>query len=379
MSSICVVKPRDLVLDGFNADSLMRKVRFWDRRRLVCMSKTLFAVKVPSFIFGIIFPGQTRPRIVLPMMKSKPLFFCLLAGAASLLPIAAQPAPTNNHVDGVATLGGKEDESDAGGPVRVDVVTDMTDAGKKIAPPDSDHPVYYLPMPIGYKEFGYSAHFQRTPPSADEVEHMLGVALAQQNFQLMSHEHHPSIVLNFWWGYMAPPERDHLAFEGASPTTTGSAAITSSTSPIGNAESALAAASHDQMLDLVAGESFGDEGNPLDPRKQEVNGMLLDPRYYIMVSAYDFNSWLENYKESRSGRPVVTKPILLWKAHISTELWGHYFDQVAQTLINAGAPWFGRQTHGPKVGTIPMVPTGRVILGTPEVKEYGSNSAAPGK
>ena len=312
-------------------------------------------------------------------MKPKILLFGLVSGVLPFLCANAQPAAANNHVEGVPVIGGAIDESDASGAARVDVVVDLTDAGKKIAPPSPDRPVYYLPMPVGYKEFGYSPHFQRPPPPADEVERMLGIALAQQNYQLMSHEHHPSIVLNFWWGYMAPPERDHLAFEGASPTTTGSAAITSSTSPIGNAESAVSDASYQQMQELVAGESFGDEGNPLDPRKQEVKQMLRDPRYYIMVSAYDFDSWLKNFKEVKNHQPVADQPVLLWKAHISTELWGHYFDQVAQTLINAGAPWFGRQTQGPQLGTVPLIPIGHVILGTPEVKEYGTKSAAPGK
>jgi hypothetical protein len=105
--------------------------------------------------------------------------------------------------------------------------------------------------------------------------------------------------------------------------------------------------------------------------------MVNQPRYYIYVAAFDFDSWLKNYKEMKSGEknPADT-PILLWRAHVSCELWGHYFDQVAQALITSGAPWFGRETKRPEVGTSPLVPIGRVIVGAPVVKSFQTKPAA---
>jgi len=311
-------------------------------------------------------------------MKLKTLLLCLISGSLPLLPASAQ-SDNGNHAEGVAVLGGAHDESDAGGSVRVDVVVDMSDAGKKVVPASPEHPVYYVPMPIGYKEFGYAPHFQRPPPTADQVERMLGIALHQQGYEIMTHLNHPTQVLYFWWGYMAPPQSSSTAYQQVQPTSTGAAAITSSTSPIGGAESAVGDASDTQMRQLVGGDTFGFETNPTDPRKQQVLQMIREPRYYILVSSFEFNSWLRNLKETKNGDAVVEQPILLWRAHISTELWGHYFDQVAQTLVTAGAPWFGRETKTPQVNTTPLVPMGRVILGTPEVTGFGGQGTAPGK
>ena len=103
---------------------------------------------------------------------------------------------------------GEDDGSDRSGAVRVDVVVDMTEAGHKIAHPTPDKPAFYLPLSVGYKEFGYAHHFQRPPPNAWDVEHALAKALYGQGYQLMTKTGHPSLVLVFWWGYMAPEEDD---------------------------------------------------------------------------------------------------------------------------------------------------------------------------
>ena len=55
------------------------------------------------------------------------------------------------------------DESDTSGQIRVDVVVDMTEAGHKIVHPTADKPAYYLPLSVGYKEFGYAHHFIGAP------------------------------------------------------------------------------------------------------------------------------------------------------------------------------------------------------------------------
>jgi len=309
--------------------------------------------------------------------RFKTLLLCLISGALPLLSANGQPV-ANNHAEGVATIGGAADESDQGGEVSVDVVVDMSPAGKKVEPATPDHPVYYLPMPVGYKEFGYSPHFQRPPPTADQVERMLGIALHQQGYEVMSHLNHPTQVLYFWWGYMAPPQEESTEYAQVKPSAAGGGATMGGfTSPIGGAEAAVGDASDTQMRQLVGGDTFGFETNPTDPRKQQVLEMIREPRYYILVSAFDFDSWLKNLKETKAGGPVADQPVLLWRAHISTALWGHYFDQVAQTLVTAGAPWFGRETPGPQVGTAPLAPMGRVILGTPEVRDYAGRSAAP--
>src|SRR5665213_2214610 len=88
--------------------------------------------------------------------------------------------------------------------IRVDVVVDLTDAGKKIARPTPARPVYYLPLTVGYREEGAFVSGQKLPPATAEVQHLLAEALAQQGYFVMARASAPSIVLVFWWGYLAP-------------------------------------------------------------------------------------------------------------------------------------------------------------------------------
>ena len=77
------------------------------------------------------------------------------------------------------------------------------------------------------------------------------------------------------------------------------------------------------------------------------------PRYYLLVSAFDYNEWLRH------------NSVLLWRAHVSCPVWHHYLDQVLPTLIATGAPMFGRETKVPLLTTTPNL--GRVELGEPVV------------
>ncbi len=87
--------------------------------------------------------------------------------------------------------------------------------------------------------------------------------------------------------------------------------------------------------------------------------------YYVIVSAFDFRDALQH------------KATLLWRAHISTTIWGRYFDQVLPTMVMTAAPLLGRETLRPEVASAPVVPMGHVIVGTPALKSDAPASAAP--
>ena len=276
-----------------------------------------------------------------------------------------------------ASVDGSE-ESDATDKVRVVVVVDMTKEGRKVAPPTPEKPTYYLPISVGYKNFGAAHHFQRPLPDSWEIAHEIAKALYNQNYVLMTKQGHPSQVLYFWWGYMAPEDvavgRDegNLAKPGAIPSSGGplwgpgqGRAQGNGYSITGPGDNAVVPAfslgtqnlDERQMLSLVAGNTVDDHQKYPDPRLDEVVQMTTAPRYYVMISAFDFQAWKQH------------KAVLLWRAHISTEMWGRYFDQVASSLINAAAPFFGRETTVPQFVAATALPIGRVIVGTPEVRK----------
>jgi len=84
--------------------------------------------------------------------------------------------------------------------------------------------------------------------------------------------------------------------------------------------------------------------------------MAKRARYYVLISAFDFDGWRKH------------KPTLLWRAHISTDLEGHDFDQVVSALITTAAPMLGKDTNGPQLIGATTAPLGRVEVGVPVVK-----------
>jgi len=242
---------------------------------------------------------------------------------------------------GVVRANASEDVSDQSDTVDVNVVIDMTDAGRKVPPPTPEQPVYYLPLPEGFQKVGYAPFFQRPPPTALEVEQFIEKEFAAQGYRVMVHGSHPTLALDLVWGYM----------DGA-------------TIPPG------------WMHDLIYGH-LGTHG-PWDTHTSLPDGKPMDyrlsdnlkqlgkyGRYYVIVSAFDFQDWLHH------------KATLLWRAHISTIIWGHYFDQVLPIMVTTAAPMLGRETSRPQSVSVPFVPTGRVVVGVPYVKTDAVQPVAP--
>ena len=283
---------------------------------------------------------------------------------------------------GVALLLGPAIRAAGDSDIMVDVVVDMTDAGAKLAHPTPATPAYYLPLPVGYKPMGAVLADQKIPPPTQEVEHMMAVALAQQGYLVMTKNNRPSLVLTLWWGYMAPEINSTATSAGRSSTNN---AINLTKLPmfggangIGGMDNAMAAAlvgqmptdqmfNQDQMMSLVAGgtDSYQYSFQNTGLIYEQVRTLARSPRHYLMVSAFDFKDWLHH------------KSTLLWRAHISTELWGHSLEEVLPTMITTGAEMFGRETNRPRLIHAPLGPVGRVTLGTPEVKDYPNASDAP--
>ena len=259
--------------------------------------------------------------------------------------------------------------------LRVDVVVDMTDAGKKIARPTPDNPAYYLPLTVGYKEVGAYVPDQKPPPPKIEVEDLLNKALSLQGYRVMTKESRPSLVLVFWWGHMAPeiisteagaPESHTNSFNAGN-VGDGAAFDSSDPRKLIAGFSTVASANESEMVSLVAGNARDyqyatDKPNPV---LQQILTMEKAPRHYLIVSAFDFRDWLHH------------RSTLLWQAHVSTELSGVSLDKALPRLIATAAPLFGRETTAPRLIGVPMVPTGHVHLGAPVVKGFPAVNVPP--
>jgi len=156
----------------------------------------------------------------------------------------------------------------------------------------------------------------------------------------MVHGSHPSLALDLVWGYM----------EGTTPTGWA----------------------HELLYGHLGAHGPWDphtsipDGKPMDYRVSDNLKQMHGGRYFVIVSAFDFQDWLHH------------KATLLWQAHISTEIWGHYFDQVLPAMVTTAAPLLGRETTRPQLVAMPAVPDGHVIIGQPYVRSVPDAPASAG-
>jgi hypothetical protein len=215
-----------------------------------------------------------------------------------------------------------------------------------------------------------------------EVQRLIAKALADQGYLLATKISPPSLLFMFWWGYKAP------VMQGA--TNGGAAELGSqNTGAIGGplfakvgpqlgineaAQSGVLPTNvmnnEYEMEDLVFGSNYDRNTNEFVPtlRMQALKDESRIARYYVTVSALDY-----------AAATQQKKAVVLWTAHMSTDLYGHTLDQVLPSLIAAGAGMFGKDTHGAlwPLPTVPLVPMGRVVVGAPYVKTDLSQPPAP--
>jgi len=217
-------------------------------------------------------------------------------------------------------------------PPQVIVVGDVTEMGKQLAPPDTQHPIYYFPLVVGYKEMGAVIAGEKVPEK-NIVVRTLAKELAKQHYLVMNEQHPPEQVLVFWWGSMNPEIQD---FGSSDP-------------------SEQVFFNEREMLALVGAY----KASGIAPWKsQDLAVAARDDRYFVILMAYDFAAARQHQKK------------LLWMAKMSTESVGTSLPDVIPALVASGGPAFGRDTPPSWVDSDKSLKQGQVILAPIEVKEY---------
>ncbi|HXC01667.1 MAG TPA: hypothetical protein VNU49_03375 [Opitutaceae bacterium] len=212
----------------------------------------------------------------------------------------------------------------------INVNTVMSEAGKKLAHPTTDHPVYYYPYVVGYWDVGLPLPVNK--PSEDYLDHLIAEALASQGY-LVTHvdgtklNPPPSLLLIFRWGNISPTsdrtQRKELRLVGATDS------------------------------DMVQ--------DTLD--KIDLWGSADDNRYYVIIAACDFATFYTQHKMQ-----------LLWVSQMSIPRQELDMKDVVAPLIKTATPFLGRETTKPLM--VEIVPPGNVKAGTPVLKGYITPSAA---
>lgn len=227
----------------------------------------------------------------------------------------------------------------------VNVVVDMTDEGKKVAPPTKEKPVFYYPVLAGYREEGALVAGEKSPPP-NPVAHLLAKALAAQHYFVVGPKTPaPTLLLVFHWGYMNPQIDENPDPDNPQKTFWNER----------------------EMLALVAGNTVKNVGS-FGRERDDILQAARDDRYFVIVSAYDF------------AAATQKKKTLLWRAKMSTPSNRVSLAEVIPSMITAGGPRFGRETKLPESVTAAIAKEGKVEIGTPTVvKDPASPPAPPAK
>ncbi|MSU68365.1 MAG: hypothetical protein CK548_08750 [Opitutia bacterium] len=222
----------------------------------------------------------------------------------------------------------------------VNVVVDMTEAGRKISPPTKEKPAFYYPVLAGYRESGSLVAGEKSPPPTP-VAKLLAKALAAQHYYVMGTKTPaPTLILVFHWGYMNPQIDDTGDDENPQQIFWN----------------------QKEMLALVAGNTVKNVG-AFGSDREDILQNMRDDRYFVIVSAYDFDAAKEK------------KKVLLWQAKMSTPSNRVSLAEVIPSMITAGGPRFGRETKLPESVTAPLAKEGKVEVGTPVVVPDGPDKA----
>jgi hypothetical protein len=231
----------------------------------------------------------------------------------------------------------------------INIVADLTDAGRQVARPSRDHPVYFVPVVVGFQEGGDLHAGDKSPPPKSAVLLKLTQALAAQGYlSVGAKTPEPSLLLTFSWGALNPAtEYSQVEVPSLDPDQ---APTTTEVKSVANAP---------VMAALVAGNTRRNlpqvPAHMTNVDLDAIREAMSDDRYFVTLVAFDWPSVKAHRK------------VILWSTKMSVRAQGLTLAEVVPALIKSGEAFFGRETLRPEHLAMPVTPEGRVEVGTPRV------------
>ncbi|HEX2101539.1 MAG TPA: hypothetical protein VHF69_12785 [Candidatus Synoicihabitans sp.] len=242
--------------------------------------------------------------------------------------------------------------------LQVIVNVDLTEAGARVPRPTPERPAYYVPVTFGWQEEGKIIAGEQ-PPSREELIRQVAQALAREGYVLQALRPNanattPSLIISLEWGYLNPDLLETGALDLATDSSGGS--LSPGALREDPTQSATTDFNQSRMITLVAGSAISRRAQFSEREWQQLRDAVAEGRYFIVLSAYDFEASLRG------------EQVLLWRARMSTERHGVWMTEVMAALVAAGAPSFGRRSDLPTWHQFP-IREGRVEIGPAEVRE----------
>lgn len=274
--------------------------------------------------------------------------------------------------------------------VEMTVITEMTEAGKKLPEATPQAPAYFLAQSAGFHSLGEPSNAKAPLPA--ELEGMLKKALAANGYLPAHPPAHPaSLLVVYSWGAhyaLHPEEDDSISGEMVERNILDRAGLVGGPqfaqrlqklfdqkaslndaiagSPAGPLGSPELAAAQQEFLDPI--ERFASES----PKNRFIIEQAFDDVYFVVASAYDY---------AAAGR---SERRLLWRTRMTVDAKGVAMTDTLPTLIDTAAPYFGRDLPEPETLIKRALKEGKVDVGTPRVipdgnQETGDRKPATGE
>lgn len=221
------------------------------------------------------------------------------------------------------------------------VATDVTKAGRELAPPSPENPVRYKGLSLGRKLGSIPGDRE---PDIEQLNRYVAEILAKQGYLPAPPGTEPELLLVLQWGYITPGSENLLWFLGY------------------DARNDVAAQDNPNML--------GPEVWRRGMRSSEIDTILQDsqhPIYGIIVTAFDF-------KTARTPEPVP-----YWQTRIGLPANGKSMASALPVMVTAAGPAIGRPSDKPVFVSADVAREGQVRLGELQFLDFEGNKRPAGQ
>lgn len=310
--------------------------------------------------------------------------------AAAAPPPAAAPQPGPGFVFNLLPRAFQKNPQ-----VDFNVITEMTDAGRRARKPAPGEPLYYITKPAGYLKLGHGAGGREKPPEVEKMEAVLERSLAASGYLGATPDHRPSVVIIYSWGSHSNPLIDNDPEDEPFPNKVlidemierarlvggekFAQEFIKAMAEAGSSRSAIAKPRVDPTGAVptqpnVLGDAAGMMTQIFSPvelfrnRSEKTRSLMEDigaSIYFVVASAYDYDSVARDQK------------VLLWRTRMSVNSAGVAMTETLPALIAAAGPYFGRDMTEVEIVNQRLNREGQIEIGTPEVISFSEGPAAP--